>query len=175
MERRVIRGDWSGVAMVVTEGGERRGTGGHRWHDDVAVGKVWKGGMVRWGCADCSRWTSGVAEHPAASRLRHSVVRGGSSRAGVISRLVQPPPFLLPPFPVAPPLPHSISSLHHTLHNSPRPRSSLQVLTAGLSGNQAGKALVQMHSLLGGALSLLLVFRTNSAYNRFWEVREGRE
>uniref|UniRef100_A0A7S4EV38 EF-hand domain-containing protein n=2 Tax=Chrysotila carterae TaxID=13221 RepID=A0A7S4EV38_CHRCT len=39
-------------------------------------------------------------------------------------------------------------------------------------GVQAGKSLVQMHSLLGGALSLLLVFRTNSAYNRFWEARQ---
>jgi len=29
-----------------------------------------------------------------------------------------------------------------------------------------------MHQLLGGALSLLLVFRTNSAYNRFWEGRQ---
>ncbi len=27
------------------------------------------------------------------------------------------------------------------------------------------------HSLLGGALGLLLVFRTNTAYNRFWEGR----
>jgi len=36
---------------------------------------------------------------------------------------------------------------------------------------QASKSLGQMHSLLGGALSLLLVFRTNSAYNRFWEAR----
>lgn len=29
-----------------------------------------------------------------------------------------------------------------------------------------------MHSLLGGALSLLLVFRTNTAYGRFWEARK---
>ena len=28
------------------------------------------------------------------------------------------------------------------------------------------------HSLLGGALGLLLVFRTNTAYNRFWEGRK---
>ena len=27
------------------------------------------------------------------------------------------------------------------------------------------------HSLAGGALSLLLVFRTNSSYNRFYEAR----
>lgn len=32
-----------------------------------------------------------------------------------------------------------------------------------------------MHSLLGGALSLLLVFRTNSAYNRYWEARKTWE
>ena len=41
----------------------------------------------------------------------------------------------------------------------------------GVPGKSASKALFQMHSLLGGALSLLLVFRTNSAYNRFWEAR----
>ena len=28
-----------------------------------------------------------------------------------------------------------------------------------------------MHTLVGGALSLLLVFRTNTAYNRFWDGR----
>jgi predicted membrane chloride channel (bestrophin family) len=28
------------------------------------------------------------------------------------------------------------------------------------------------HSLLGSALGLLLVFRTNSAYDRFWEARK---
>lgn len=26
------------------------------------------------------------------------------------------------------------------------------------------------HSIMSGALGLLLVFRTNAAYNRFWEV-----
>lgn len=31
---------------------------------------------------------------------------------------------------------------------------------------------VKVHSLLGGALSLLLVFRTNTAYGRFWEARK---
>ena len=36
---------------------------------------------------------------------------------------------------------------------------------------ELAKSLAQMHSLLGGALSLLLVFRTNAAYNRFWEAR----
>ena len=29
-----------------------------------------------------------------------------------------------------------------------------------------------IHSLVGGALGLLLVFRTNSAYDRFWEARK---
>ena len=47
----------------------------------------------------------------------------------------------------------------------------IQLTTGVLPGGRAGKSLVQMHSLLGGALSLLLVFRTNSAYNRFWEAR----
>ena len=28
----------------------------------------------------------------------------------------------------------------------------------------------KVHALLGSALGLLLVFRTNTAYNRFWEV-----
>ena len=28
------------------------------------------------------------------------------------------------------------------------------------------------HSMAAGALSLLLVFRTNSAYDRFWEGRK---
>ena len=53
--------------------------------------------------------------------------------------------------------------------------SSLVALIHGTTGilpaGRASKSLVQMHSLLGGALSLLLVFRTNSAYNRFWEAR----
>mmetsp|Transcript_36084 Transcript_36084/g.81892 ORF Transcript_36084/g.81892 Transcript_36084/m.81892 type:complete len:194 (-) Transcript_36084:76-657(-) len=49
--------------------------------------------------------------------------------------------------------------------------ATAQVRTAGMPGGQASKSLVQMHSLLGGALSLLLVFSTNSAYNRFWEAR----
>ena len=29
-----------------------------------------------------------------------------------------------------------------------------------------------VHSILGSALSLLLVFRTNSSYDRFWEARK---
>ena len=47
----------------------------------------------------------------------------------------------------------------------------LHAFTGLLPAGTASKSLVQMHSLLGGALSLLLVFRTNSAYNRFWEAR----
>lgn len=35
----------------------------------------------------------------------------------------------------------------------------------------AGSTVV--HSLLGGALSLLLVFRTNAAYDRWWEARKA--
>uniref|UniRef100_A0A7S4HA92 Bestrophin homolog n=1 Tax=Guillardia theta TaxID=55529 RepID=A0A7S4HA92_GUITH len=38
------------------------------------------------------------------------------------------------------------------------------LLTQGMS--------TSVHALLGGALSLLLVFRTNSAYDRFWEARK---
>lgn len=47
----------------------------------------------------------------------------------------------------------------------------LDITTGTVPGRGASRSLVQMHSLLGGALSLLLVFRTNSAYNRFWEAR----
>ena len=49
--------------------------------------------------------------------------------------------------------------------------AALQIMYGALPGGRAGKSLAQMHSLLGGALSLLLVFRTNAAYNRFWEAR----
>jgi len=35
----------------------------------------------------------------------------------------------------------------------------LDIFTGTVPGRQASKSLVQMHSLLGGALSLLLVFR----------------
>jgi putative membrane protein len=34
------------------------------------------------------------------------------------------------------------------------------------------KNIPMMHALLGGAISLLLVFRTNSAYDRWWEGRK---
>ena len=47
----------------------------------------------------------------------------------------------------------------------------IHCVSGALPVGRASKALAQMHSLLGGALSLLLVFRTNAAYNRFWEAR----
>lgn len=42
----------------------------------------------------------------------------------------------------------------------------------GLSENKYIKNIYQMHGLLGFALSLLLVFRTNTAYDRWWEGRK---
>ena len=39
-------------------------------------------------------------------------------------------------------------------------------------GKSLARGGIKMHSLLGGALSLLLVFRTNTAYGRFWEARK---
>ena len=43
----------------------------------------------------------------------------------------------------------------------------------GSSGASARNTRIAgVHSLVGGALSLLLVFRTNTAYNRFWEGRQ---
>ncbi len=43
---------------------------------------------------------------------------------------------------------------------------------AWTEGHHLGK-LTLMHSLLGFALSLLLVFRTNTAYDRWWEGRKA--
>ena len=40
-----------------------------------------------------------------------------------------------------------------------------------LSANSYVKGLPAMHSLLGFAISMLLVFRTNTAYDRWWEGR----
>ena len=40
-----------------------------------------------------------------------------------------------------------------------------------LSANSYVKNLPIMHSLLGFAISMLLVFRTNTAYDRWWEGR----
>ena len=48
----------------------------------------------------------------------------------------------------------------------------IQLFWGVVPGRTLGKSLAQMHTLLGGALSLLLVFRTNAAYNRFWEARK---
>ncbi len=41
-----------------------------------------------------------------------------------------------------------------------------------LSRESSVKNIINMHSLLGFALSMLLVFRTNSAYDRWWEGRK---
>ena len=41
-----------------------------------------------------------------------------------------------------------------------------------LSKESSVKNIINMHSLLGFALSMLLVFRTNSAYDRWWEGRK---
>lgn len=41
-----------------------------------------------------------------------------------------------------------------------------------LPDNSYIKNIPLMHGLLGGAISLLLVFRTNSAYDRWWEGRK---
>lgn len=41
-----------------------------------------------------------------------------------------------------------------------------------LSQNSYAKNITTMHSLLGFAISMLLVFRTNTAYDRWWEGRK---
>ncbi|HMR91383.1 MAG TPA: bestrophin family ion channel [Chitinophagaceae bacterium] len=41
-----------------------------------------------------------------------------------------------------------------------------------LSSNSYVKGIPAMHSLLGFAISMLLVFRTNTAYDRWWEGRK---
>lgn len=41
-----------------------------------------------------------------------------------------------------------------------------------LSSDSLVKNITIMHTLLGGVISLLLVFRTNSAYDRWWEGRK---
>ena len=41
-----------------------------------------------------------------------------------------------------------------------------------LSGDSHLKNIPLMHSLLGFAISMLLVFRTNTAYDRWWEGRK---
>lgn len=41
-----------------------------------------------------------------------------------------------------------------------------------LSNNSNAKNITIMHTLLGFAISMLLVFRTNTAYDRWWEGRK---
>jgi putative membrane protein len=48
----------------------------------------------------------------------------------------------------------------------------LEVYYLRLSESSYAKDLTIMHSLLGFAISMLLVFRTNSAYDRWWEGRK---
>lgn len=48
----------------------------------------------------------------------------------------------------------------------------LEVEYFKLSENSAAKNLTIMHTLLGFAISMLLVFRTNTAYDRWWEGRK---
>jgi putative membrane protein len=47
----------------------------------------------------------------------------------------------------------------------------LEINTWNLSNNQHIRNLPIMHNLLGFAISMLLVFRTNTAYDRWWEGR----
>jgi ion channel-forming bestrophin family protein len=42
-----------------------------------------------------------------------------------------------------------------------------------LSENSHAKNIIQMHTLIGMVISLLLVFRTNTAYDRWWEGRKA--
>lgn len=48
----------------------------------------------------------------------------------------------------------------------------LEVAYFKLSQNSNAKNITIMHSLLGFAISMLLVFRTNTAYDRWWEGRK---
>lgn len=48
----------------------------------------------------------------------------------------------------------------------------LEVEVFNLSDNNHLKNIPMMHSLLGFAISMLLVFRTNTAYDRWWEGRK---
>jgi ion channel-forming bestrophin family protein len=50
--------------------------------------------------------------------------------------------------------------------------SWLEVSYFKLSDTSHVKNITQMHQLLGFAISMLLVFRTNSAYDRWWEGRK---
>lgn len=48
----------------------------------------------------------------------------------------------------------------------------LEIEVFHLSDSNHLKNIPVMHSLLGFAISMLLVFRTNSAYDRWWEGRK---
>jgi putative membrane protein len=48
----------------------------------------------------------------------------------------------------------------------------LEIRFLNLSGHNWLKNIPMMHSLLGFAISMLLVFRTNTAYDRWWEGRK---
>lgn len=48
----------------------------------------------------------------------------------------------------------------------------LELNYLNLSEHPSAKNIFNMHNLLGFALSLLLVFRTNTAYDRWWEGRK---
>lgn len=50
------------------------------------------------------------------------------------------------------------------------PSSSTLLVVLGVRVSQVSAI---PHSIMSGALGLLLVFRTNAAYNRFWEVGSG--
>jgi ion channel-forming bestrophin family protein len=50
--------------------------------------------------------------------------------------------------------------------------SYLEVEILNLSQNSRAKNITLMHGLLGFVISLLLVFRTNTAYDRWWEGRK---
>ena len=49
---------------------------------------------------------------------------------------------------------------------------ALEVLWLKLPEGHALKNITVMHTLLGFAISMLLVFRTNTAYDRWWEGRK---
>src|SRR5579859_8128036 len=48
----------------------------------------------------------------------------------------------------------------------------LEVSVLKLSQNSQVRNIIQLHSLLGFVISMLLVFRTNTAYDRWWEGRK---
>lgn len=48
----------------------------------------------------------------------------------------------------------------------------LEIQYLKLSDNSHAKNITVMHTLLGFAISMLLVFRTNTAYDRWWEGRK---